>query len=88
MRAFCRLCVEGNARFLHHSIRINPDGTITARKILGSSQKLEQTLCKRLDADRLVCSPRLNHLQMNALQSAKNSDAFRLKNFIGEFTMW
>ena len=48
-------------------------------KILGSPQKLEETLSKRLDADKLVFSPRLNHLQMNALQSAQNSDAFRLQ---------
>jgi hypothetical protein len=48
-------------------------------KILGSPQKLEETLSKRLDAGRLVFSPRLNHLHMNALQSAQNSDAFRLQ---------
>ena len=38
----------------------------------------KRRLSKRLDADRLVFSPRLNHLQMNALQSAQNSDSFRL----------
>jgi hypothetical protein len=48
-------------------------------KILGSPQKLDETLSRRLDADRLVFSPRLNHLQMSALQSAQNSDAFRLQ---------
>ena len=48
-------------------------------KILSSPQKLEETLSKRLDADKLVFSPKLNHLQMNALQSAQNSDAFRLQ---------
>ena len=48
-------------------------------KILSSPQKLEETLSKRLDADKLVFSPKLNHLQMNALQSAQNSDSFRLQ---------
>jgi hypothetical protein len=48
-------------------------------KILGSPQQLEQTLSKRLDVDRLLFSPRLNHLQMNALQSTQNSNAFRLR---------
>ena len=48
-------------------------------KILSSSQKLEDTLSKRLDADKLVFSPKLNYLQMNALQSAQNSDSFRLQ---------
>jgi hypothetical protein len=48
-------------------------------KILSSPQKLDETLSKRLDADKLVFSPKLNHLQMNALQSAQNSDSFRLQ---------
>jgi hypothetical protein len=48
-------------------------------KILSSPQRLEETLSKRLDADKLVFSPKLNHLQMNALQSAQNSDSFRLQ---------
>jgi hypothetical protein len=48
-------------------------------KILSSPQKLEETLSKRLDADKLVFSPKLNHLQMNALQSVQNSDSFRLQ---------
>ena len=48
-------------------------------EILSSPQKLDETLSKRLDADKLVFSPRLNHLQMNALQSAQNSDSFRLQ---------
>ena len=42
-------------------------------------RKLDETLSKRLDADKLVFSPKLNHLQMNALQSAQNSDSFRLQ---------
>lgn len=48
-------------------------------KILSSPQKLEETLSKRLDADRLVFSQRLNHLQLNALQSTQNSGSFRLQ---------
>jgi len=50
-------------------------------KILGSPLHLEHCLSKRLDADKLVFSPKLNHLQMNALQSAQNSDSFRLLQF-------
>ena len=50
-------------------------------KILGSPQQLEEALSKRLDADRLVFSQRLNHLEMNALQSAQNSESFRLLQF-------
>ena len=49
------------------------------QKIFSSPQKLDETLSKRLDADKLVFSPRLNHLQMNALQSVQNSDSFRLQ---------
>ena len=48
-------------------------------KILSSPQKLEETLSRRLDADKLVLSQRLNHLQVNTLQSAQNSDSFRLQ---------
>jgi hypothetical protein len=48
-------------------------------KILSSPQKLEETLSKRLDADKLVFSQKLDHLQMNALQSAQNSDSIRLQ---------
>ena len=48
-------------------------------KILSSPQKLEETLSKRLDADKLVFSPKLNHLQMNALRCAQNSDSMRLQ---------
>jgi hypothetical protein len=40
---------------------------------------LEETLSKRLDADKLVFSQKLNHLQMNALRSAQNSDSIRLQ---------
>jgi hypothetical protein len=48
-------------------------------QILGSSQKLEETLSKRLDADKLVFSPKLNPFQMNVLQYAQNSDSIRLQ---------
>jgi hypothetical protein len=48
-------------------------------KILSSPQKLEETLSKRLDADKLVFSPKLNHLQMTALRCAQNSDSIRLQ---------
>jgi hypothetical protein len=48
-------------------------------KTLGSPQKLEETLSKRLDADRLIFSPKLNHLQMTALRCAQNSDSIRLQ---------
>ncbi len=47
--------------------------------MFSSPQTSDETLSKRLDADKLVFSPRLNHLQMNALQSAQNSDSFRLQ---------
>ena len=40
---------------------------------------MEETLSKRLDADKLVFSPKLNPLQMNALQCAQNADSIRLK---------
>ena len=49
------------------------------QEVFSSPQKLEETLSKRLDADKLVFSQRLNHLQVNALQSAQNSDSFRLQ---------
>ena len=50
-------------------------------KILSSPPHLEHCLSKRLDADKLVFSAKLNHLQMNALQSAQSSDSFRLQQF-------
>jgi hypothetical protein len=49
------------------------------KQILGSPQKLEETLSKRLDADKLVYSPKLNPFQMNVLQRAQNSDSIRLQ---------
>ena len=57
-------------------------------KILSSPQKLEETLSKRLDADRLVFSQKPNHLQMNALQSAQNSDSFGCSTFTSQFAIW
>ena len=48
-------------------------------QILGSPQKLEETLSKRLDADKLLFSPKLNPFQMNVLQCAQNSDSIRLQ---------
>ncbi|HEU4678365.1 MAG TPA: hypothetical protein VFS35_02515, partial [Terrimicrobiaceae bacterium] len=48
-------------------------------KILCSPQKLEEILSKRLDADKLVFSQELNHLQITALQCAQNSDSIRLQ---------
>jgi hypothetical protein len=49
------------------------------QQILVSPQKLEETLSKRLDADKLVFSPKLNPFQMTALQCAQNSDSIRLQ---------
>ena len=51
-------------------------------RILSSPQKLNKVFSKRLDADKLVFSPKLNQLQMNALQSAQNSDSFRLQQLL------
>ena len=48
-------------------------------KILASPEKLEEALSKRLDADKLVFSPKLNPLQANALQSTQTADAIRLQ---------
>jgi hypothetical protein len=48
-------------------------------RILTSPQKLDETLSKRLDADKLVFSQKLHQFQMNGLQSAQNSDSLRLQ---------
>jgi hypothetical protein len=48
-------------------------------KILSSPQRIEETIAKRLDSDRLAFSPRLNHLQANAIQCAQNHEAFQLQ---------
>jgi hypothetical protein len=47
--------------------------------ILASPQKLEETLSKRLDADKLVFSPKLNSHQAIAVQNAQTADAIRLQ---------
>jgi hypothetical protein len=44
-----------------------------------ASQKLEEHLSKRLDSDRIIFAPRLNHSQMNALRSTQTADAIRLQ---------
>jgi len=48
-------------------------------QIMSSPEKLEQNVSKRLDSDRLVFSPRLNHRQLNALHCAQNHEAQRLQ---------
>jgi hypothetical protein len=40
---------------------------------------LEQRLSKRLDCDKIVFAPRLNHSQINALRSTQTADAIRLQ---------
>ena len=47
--------------------------------LLGSPQKLDEHLSKRLDSDRIILSQRLNHLQMDALRNTQTSDAIRLQ---------
>jgi hypothetical protein len=49
-------------------------------KILSSPQSMEETITKCLDSDRLIFSPRLNHLQANAIQCARNHEAFQLQH--------
>jgi hypothetical protein len=48
-------------------------------RILAAPQKLEQHLSKRLDCDKIVFAPRLNHSQINALRSTQTADAIRLQ---------
>ena len=48
-------------------------------RILASPLKMVETIAKRLDSDRLAFSPRLNHLQANAIQCARNHEAFQLQ---------
>ena len=47
-------------------------------EILASPQKLQQTLSQRLDADKLVFSPKLTQLQSHALKNTQTADAIRL----------
>jgi len=48
-------------------------------KILSSPQKLEQAVSKRLDSDKLIFSPKLNHRQLNALRASQTYEATRLQ---------
>jgi|GEM_PF-2705261 len=48
-------------------------------QILTSAQKLEEHLSKRLDSDKIVFSPRLNHSHMDALRNAQTAEAIRLQ---------
>ncbi len=49
------------------------------QKILSSPEQIEQVVSKRLDADRLVFSRKLNQAQITALRSSQNSEALRLQ---------
>lgn len=49
-------------------------------KILGSSEKIEQTISSRLDSDRFVFAPRLNTAHLNALRSTQTAETIRLQN--------
>jgi hypothetical protein len=42
---------------------------------------LEEHLSKRLDCDKIIFAPRLNHSQMNAMRSTQTADAIRLQQF-------
>jgi hypothetical protein len=50
-------------------------------RILASPQKLEEHLCKRLDCDKVIFAPRLNHSLINVLRSTQTADAIRLQQF-------
>ena len=50
-------------------------------QMLAAPQKLEKHLSKRLDADKMVFSPRLNPSQMDALRNAQTAEAIRLQQF-------
>ena len=56
-------------------------------KILSSPHKLEETLSKRLDADKLIFSPQLNHLQMKPLQTARIPTQFGCSSSASQFTI-
>ena len=49
--------------------------------MLATPQKLENRLSKRLDADKMIFSPRLNPSQMDALRNAQTAEAIRLQQF-------
>jgi len=48
-------------------------------QILVSPQKLEEHLSKRIDSDKIVFSPRLNHSHMDALRNAQTGEAIHLQ---------
>ena len=50
-------------------------------QMLAAPQKLENPLSKRLDADKMIFSPRLNPSQMDALRNAQTAEAIRLQQF-------
>ena len=50
-------------------------------QILASPQKLEEHLSKRLDCDKIIFAPRLNHSQINVLRSTQTAEALRLQHF-------
>ncbi len=48
-------------------------------ELLSAPEKLSEHVAKRLDSDRLVASPKLNHLQLQALLNGQSADAHRLQ---------
>ena len=48
-------------------------------ELLGSSDKLQQHLSQRVDCDKLVFSPKLNHQQLDALRNTQTFEAIRLQ---------
>jgi hypothetical protein len=50
-------------------------------RILASPQKFEEHLSKRLDCDKIIFAPRLNHSQIKVLRSTQTADAIRLQQF-------
>ena len=48
-------------------------------QILVSPQKVEKRLSKRIDSDKIVFSPRLNHSHMDALRNAQTGEAIHLQ---------
>ena len=51
--------------------------TVTGQRSPGAY--LEEHLSKRLDCDKIIFAPRLNHSRLNALQSTQTVDAIRLQ---------
>jgi hypothetical protein len=48
-------------------------------RILGAPHKLEEHRSKRLDCDKIIFAPRLNHSQINVLRSTQTAEAIRLQ---------